>query len=633
MLYPTKMCKVRLIGLKSNLRKTIESLEKFGGAEIKKVDASPLISAKPFEDHEQTVEKLLQIEALLSILPPGAPRQVMSTKEATAFLKSAEFRSEQEQILGIKSELDQLDVLLDSIKDDKNRLRLFSNIDMDFGSLKSPSIQIIAGLVPVAKSLQFNLELSKLQGTTYIERAATKSMNIILIAAQKDSIENIAQDLPRFGFERITIPAIKSTPQKQIEELEKNVQETENKKNALQKKLAAISRINYSKIAAAKEMLDENAKKSSTSSLFATTEHSFVVEAYLPEKNYNSFESHMQKEFPSKIEIRKFTSKELAKMHEEPPTLLEHSKALAPFEFMTKFVSVPKSTEMDPTILFVIFFPLFYAMMVGDFVYGLLSFLLARFLLTKSPVDSILRPVSQIWMWSAIPTIIFGIIFDEFAGMSHTELVEKVFGVHNFVIYHGLERLHETQALLTITILMGIATMALGFLLGFKNALSHSKKHAIAKLAWFCITVFGSALVATGMFAVLPPITLLPLAIIVIAALVALLWAEGPIALIEIPSVVGNILSFARILAVGLVGVIIALILNDLAFPSLDKGILLIVVLPLYIVGHIFNAFLAMFESFVQGARLNYVEFYSKFYEGGGREFVPFKFIRKYIKD
>jgi len=92
-------------------------------------------------------------------------------------------------------------------------------------------------------------------------------------------------------------------------------------------------------------------------------------------------------------------------------------------------------------------------------------------------------------------------------------------------------------------------------------------------------------------------------------------------------------MSFSRILAVGLVGTLIALILNDLLFPSLDKGILLIILVPIYIIGHLFNAFLAMFESFIQGARLNYVEFYSKFYEGGGKEFSPFRLTRKFVKD
>ena len=87
-------------------------------------------------------------------------------------------------------------------------------------------------------------------------------------------------------------------------------------------------------------------------------------------------------------------------------------------------------------------------------------------------------------------------------------------------------------------------------------------------------------------------------------------------------------MSFARILAVGLASVVVAVTLNDLAFPSPEKGILLLVLLPIYLFGHAFNTFLGMFEGLIQGSRLNFVEFYSKFYLGGGKEFSPFKIMR-----
>ena len=300
---------------------------------------------------------------------------------------------------------------------------------------------------------------------------------------------------------------------------------------------------------------------------------------------------------------------------------------------MTRFMALPKSNEIDPTIIFLLFFPVFYGMMVGDVFYGLISFLLAALIVKKTSPNGILNPVAKIWMWGAIPTIIFGFVFDEFAGMPHEKIL-SFFGFENMVLYHGLERMHNIQILLSITILLGVFTIAVGFLMGFMNAARHhDMKHAIAKFAWFAFVCAGTVLISTFMFKALPEYLLIPSGVILGVSLLAIIFLEGFLGLLEVPSVIGNILSFARILAVGLVGVVIAMILNDLAFPSPDKGLLLIILVPLYIFGHIFNAFLAMFESLIQGARLNFVEFYSKFFHGGGKEFTPFRFSRKYIKN
>ncbi|MEM4391118.1 MAG: hypothetical protein QXX06_04640, partial [Candidatus Diapherotrites archaeon] len=134
------------------------------------------------------------------------------------------------------------------------------------------------------------------------------------------------------------------------------------------------------------------------------------------------------------------------------------------------------------------------------------------------------------------------------------------------------------------------------------------------------------------MFGSFPEYFLFPSALIVSLCAVFVIKEEGIIGAIEIPGVVGNILSFARIIAVGLVGTVIASILNTMALPSAENGFLILFTLPLFIFGHLFNAFLAMFEALVQGARLNVVEFYSKFFEGGGEEFSPFRFRSKYLK-
>jgi V/A-type H+-transporting ATPase subunit I len=99
---------------------------------------------------------------------------------------------------------------------------------------------------------------------------------------------------------------------------------------------------------------------------------------------------------------------------------------------------------------------------------------------------------------------------------------------------------------------------------------------------------------------------------------------EGFIGLLEIPGLMGNALSYARIAAIGVVGVVLAEIINEYFAPTPSAGLFLIITIPLFLIFHFVNMFVAMFEALIQGGRLNLIEFRSKFLKGGGSVFAPF---------
>ncbi|MBI2597625.1 MAG: hypothetical protein HYW50_00330 [Candidatus Diapherotrites archaeon] len=253
-------------------------------------------------------------------------------------------------------------------------------------------------------------------------------------------------------------------------------------------------------------------------------------------------------------------------------------------------------------------------------------------MIKKSSPDGLLSPIAKIWAICSFPTIFFGFLFDEFFGFSHAELAEKL-GFSIQPLYHGLERLHNVQEVLLLTIATGFVLVLLGFALGFvKEYREKNMLHAAAKLSWVFLLLSGAFLlfsIATGS----NDFTALAVGVIVFLASTAVIFkAEGIVGIMEIPSIAGNILSFSRILAVGLASAVVAIIINDLVFPDPKSGFLIFITFPIFLFGHMFNTFLGMFESLIQGARLNYVEFFSKFYSGGGREFSPFKEKRKFTK-
>ncbi len=620
------MCKVRLFGLKSGLKATAEALEEYGGAEIKQLSSEHDKNAEPLEEHSSIVEKLLKTEAMVNSLEAQEVTQRTPIEEIKKMLSNGSSKKTEKEVEAISSKLETINTKLDELKEETGQLKMFAKFDMDFSQMSNGRLSLTAGIASKANKTKAEEELAK-TGFDYTSNAISKENTLFIVAVPKGTELNIS------GFERTKIPEMKSAPKTELKELEKMVSAAEKEKEATLKELREYSKKNYAPLLALKEYLTIEEAKASLPRQFIGTEKSFAMEAYLPEKKYNAFEKFAAGKFGNKVHLEMISGSELEKMHENTPTLTEHSTLIKPFEQLTKFISIPKSNELDTTLIFLIFFPLFYGIIVGDFVYGIISFFIAKRIFDWAPKDSILNPVAIIWMWGAIPTMIFGLIFDEFAGMSN-EQIFTLLGFHDFFLYHGLERIQNIELLLPATILLGVFTMAMGFLLGYINASRHGdRKHAAAKLGWFGMVVFGTIAVSTAMFNAFPQEFLPVSGALMIVSLVPIMMAEGVVGLMEIPSVVGNVLSFARLLAVGLVGGVIAMILNQLAFPGLDKGLLLILLLPLYIGVHLFNVFLAMFEALIQGARLNFVEFYSKFYEGGGKEFAPFKFTRKYIKE
>lgn len=627
MFWPVKMCKARIYCVKSSLTGAIDALHDYGAVQIKEVNLHDFTKPESQTDFG-LAQRRLRLEAITGALQERKGK--IGEKEAIELAKSKKLKSAEERAVKISAEIGRINSETDVLKEDVKRLKMFEKFEIDFSKLKTATTQTIAGIVQKANQALFAKAISE-EGLGYAQKSISHGANIVLVYLENGN-EKAIENLARSGFERMQIPQIQATPARQILAIERKIAALEKEKSKLFAEVGKIGEKNYIRFAAVKELIEISDHKSRAARNAAASAHTAILEAYLPENRFIELEDALEQKLGRGAAIEKVSSRELEKMHEHTPTLLDNPKFLQPFEFIVKYLSIPKSNEIDPTIIFTLFFPLFYGMIVGDVIYGVISFLLARWIFGKVTQESILKPVSAIWMYGSIPSILFGVLFDEYGGFSHHELLEKI-GIGGILVYQGFERMHYTQMILGASIVLGVLTMAAGFLLGALNSLRHGHKdHAMVKAAWFCIVTFGTILVATAMFGAFPESFLIPSAAIAGLCALFVILKEGIAGAIEIPGVIGNILSFARLIAVGLVGTVIASILNEMAFPGLDKGILLIVIVPLYIGGHLFNAFLAMFEALVQGARLNFVEFYPKFFEGGGEEFAPFRLETRYLK-
>jgi V/A-type H+-transporting ATPase subunit I len=316
-----------------------------------------------------------------------------------------------------------------------------------------------------------------------------------------------------------------------------------------------------------------------------------------------------------------------------PPTKLDNPKAMQPFEFLVRNLSTPHFDEIDPTFLVFLSFPLFFGMILGDIAYGIVLVFLS-FAMKKLFKKGFFNAASGIMLLSAFWTIVFGVVFGEFLGAEH------ILGYELHPLVARAEE-HGLILLMQLCVLVGFLHVLLGFIVGAYGAFAEGhKKHGYAKIAWVIVTLGLVGFIATSsdvsmLGLVTPFASFLPSTAYLIALIVGVVGLsvfEGINAVFEIPGLVSNIVSYLRIMAIGVSGVILAGMINRIPLNfSLDPiGIISFALFAIaFIIGHVFALALGAFESSIQSLRLHYVEFFSKFYKGGGIAFTPIKWRKR----
>jgi len=222
----------------------------------------------------------------------------------------------------------------------------------------------------------------------------------------------------------------------------------------------------------------------------------------------------------------------------------------------------------------------------------------------------------NILIFASFATIFFGLLFGEFFGL------ETIAG---FELPHILSRSHQTNELLYLAVGVGVLHINLGLIIGFINELkSHGFMTALfAKGGWFVLEI-GIVLLALSSFNII----ILPIYVgvaFLIISLFMLFKGEGVRGLVEIPSIFSNSLSYARLMAIGLSSVKLAEVINESAAGMFHKGGFLILAgVLILVIGHMINIILGTFGSFIHSLRLHYVEFFTKFFNGGAKKYEPF---------
>jgi V/A-type H+-transporting ATPase subunit I len=340
----------------------------------------------------------------------------------------------------------------------------------------------------------------------------------------------------------------------------------------------------------------------------AASDHLVVLGGWIPARRLDAFREALEREVgPAATVVDHPVSDARG-----APVALENGPLVRAFEPLASFVVVPRYGSIDPTPLLALTLPAFIGLMVGDIGYGLVLLALVAALRVLRPQAVLVRRIWPVGVVAGLSTVAFGILYGEWFGTAGAAL----FGLRPL----WLDRGEAVAELLVFALAIGVGQVGLGLVLGVLNAALLRHRRELAGRVALLVTV-GALLVALGSLVRVVPAEAGPIALAAAAvAFVLLVLAFGIAGPIEVIGVLGNILSYARLMAIGLASVMLALVANRLG--GVVEGALAGVLVAGLI--HALNFALGFFDASIQGIRLHYVEFFSKFVEPGGVRYRPF---------
>lgn len=500
------------------------------------------------------------------------------------------------------------------------------------------SLKVMTGTVPVdgVKALMETGALVQLYGGEK-ERAA-------LVICPNEEYAGIAPSIRATGFQEKGFGDIRGTASENIQRLRAEIEALEAERAQLEARLAAFGpkreEIRRALDGAAIDRDREQSKEA-----LAHTKTAFLLTGWVREDMTEKVRREIEK-----ITDVYYLGFEDPSEGDAVPTVLKNSRLITPYEAVTNLYSLPAYGTIDGTPLMAPFYFIFFGMMLSDTVYGAVLALGAWAFLKYIKPRGMMENLAKVLLMGGISTIFMGLLFGTCAGVSWPVIFRGTALENTFPI---IDSSADPIAMLALCAAMGIIQMFYAVFIAAYSCIKHRDWAGaiVDNLSWVFII--------TGLLLMAAPSLGLPAALgtagkwmAIGFAAVVLLFAgrskknvagrlmSGAGKLYDVTSWLGDVLSYARIFALGLSTGVIGLVLNtlcwDMLFASFKGNPVLmvvgfIIVTVLSVALHAFMMAISTLGCFVHSARLQYVEFFGKFYEAGGKAFKPLRYETKYV--
>ena len=550
----------------------------------------------------------------------------------------------EKNILENDQKLQYLDEQKQKINQDVEQINYLKDFDIDISDVgESKYVLIKTGKTLDLDSLQSEIE--KIDRTTLYSKqfGSGKKIEWAIVVAihilDKEKVEKICREqLIEFDLKELS-----GHPKDILKSLKKEIADIKKEKKQIITHLRKYAEKELHELRTLKEEIQLERIRREISKNFAKTNTTYLINGWIIEKNEKILKASVENTAKGCII---YSSQIPSANPDNPPTYIETPKWAAAFKTFLDMFATPKYNEINPTIIMGIFFVLFFGVMLGDAGYGLVILLLSLYGYKKfSKYSELIKNWSFMGIWLGLTTTVVGFLTNSFFG----DLIPRFFYSSPDIPLYSLqlgglhlpiEPLRDPLTILVIALLFGLIHLNIGILLAIYQCLKNKDYNTLITnhFSWVLLQIGGGLLIGDMLLHLLSLGTMefyFSMALVVIGLILRLKHA-GPLGFFDITGFVGDWLSYARLLALGLATAGMALAFNIVAKLFADmmpiEIVGLIIMVILLVLTHAINLGLQTLGAGVHSLRLQYVEFFNRFYEGGGHEFKPFSIKRKYTK-
>ncbi len=478
--------------------------------------------------------------------------------------------------------------------------------------------------------------------------SSSPEQTCIFAVCEKQDSARMKEALRRMNFAAAPLSA--EVPAQARKNLEKSIEDAKARREKVREKICGLAS-GREKIKFLIDYLAMRAEKYDTISSLSQSSRVFFVEGYVPADSCAQLEQDLVSSYDVVFEA------EDPAADEEVPVLLKNNGYAAPLESVIESYALPGRGEFDPSFITSLFYYALFGLMLSDAAYGILMAAACAFVLIKfKNMEEGTRKTMKLFLYCGIATIICGFLFGSFFGDAVHVIGSTFFGKPEAGLKAiWFEPINDPIRMLAFCFLVGLIHLFTG--LGCKlymNIKNGQILDGIYDVVFWYMLVGGAVVyllsmkMITDMFRlsfIIPPAVGKAAAVIAVIGAVGIVFtggresrnwgkriAKGLYAVYGVTSYLSDLLSYSRLLALGLATSVISSLFNKMGsmFGGGVFGAIMFVIV--FLIGHALNIAINALGAYVHTNRLQYVEFFGKFYEGGGRKFRPYKATTKYFK-
>lgn len=611
--------KVTLIAHKANKDAVMKALQSLGAVEIISADLEELRPAGAPQSLGSLESKLSDLRKAIDIVKKydETKPSFLTPKPAisTAQLKNMDIAAADEVISGVNGLTEETNTLKSRKQRLKNRisqLEPFKDFDAPLESVKQNAFSaFLLGSIPASAAQEY-ARIREAYACAYFETVSeSKESAAVFAAVHSDDAEKLLGELKYIGFSEAFTKDVTGTPSALISSYEQRCASIDSEIASLEEKAKAFVE-HILLLREYEDYLSNEIERERSIEKLGETGSAFKLEGWVIADEKDKIEKALLEAAPeSYISFR-------APLDDEtPPTALRNKKLVQPFEMVTEMYSMPAARGFDPNAVMSIFYFLLFGMMIGDAAYGVILTIGAYIVLRLKKPTGTFRKVVTIVMYCGVSTVIWGLIFG------------TVFAIPGIpALINPIE-----NALTTLILCLGIGVLHILVGLGVGAYVLIKRGEILAalfdKVSWIIVLLGGVLLALGGTAASIGMCMLLGgLAVVLLTAGrakkgILRKFISGFAGVYGATGYISDILSYCRLFGMGLATSVIAMVFNTIASLFFGNVVGYIVAAIIMTVGHVFNIAINALGAFVHTARLQFIEFYGKFYEGGGHAFAP----------